>query len=91
MVSFSSKYFSSDRLKLRSRCAIEWKSEEKYLKEDDTIVQIGQIKGYQRKDILKIIRKHEKIRRRQKLTTLIEIKQRRESPLLSFPPTNELK
>jgi hypothetical protein len=40
-------------------------SEEKYLKEKDTIVQIGQINGYQRKNIMKN-------RRRQELTTLIE-------------------
>jgi hypothetical protein len=42
------------------------------LKEKDTI---GQINGYQRKDILKIIGKHENIRRRQELTTLIETRQ----------------
>jgi hypothetical protein len=45
------------------------------LKEKDTIVQIGETNGYQRKDILKIIREHENIRRRQELTTLIETRQ----------------
>jgi hypothetical protein len=50
-------------------------SEEKYLKERDTIVKIGQINGYQRINILKIIRKYENIRRRQALTTLFETRQ----------------
>jgi hypothetical protein len=69
-------------------------SEEKYLKEKDTIVQIGQINGYQRTDILKIIRKHENIRRRQELTTLIETRQptKKRISVPFFPAiTNKLK
>jgi hypothetical protein len=69
-------------------------SEEKYLEEKDTIVQIGQINGYQRKDILKIIGKHEKIRRKQELTTLIETREPTKKKIsVPFIPaiTNKLK
>jgi hypothetical protein len=64
------------------------------LKEDASIVQIGQINGYQRKDILKFIRKHEKIRRRQELITLIETRQptKKRISVPFFPAiTNKLK
>jgi hypothetical protein len=44
-------------------------SEEKYLKEKDTIVQIGKINGYQRE----IIRKYENIRRRQPTKKIIYV------------------
>jgi archaellin len=69
-------------------------SEENYLKERDIIVQIGQINGYLRIDILKIIRKHENIKRRQELTTFIETRQptKKRIPVPFFPLiTNKLK
>jgi hypothetical protein len=64
------------------------------LEENYTIVQIGKINGYQRKDILKIIRKHENIRRRQEFTNLIETRQptKKRISVPFFPAiTNKLK